>query len=479
MSSLLQLRGVTKVGSPLIDKEGNVLLYNGELYGGIDVQLDENDGEKLLNKLSMVHSDRDLVDIFVQLLGPWSLIYWKKDGKELWFGRDCLGRRSLLTTHLKDQIILSSVSSIDKNHCPNWSEVSPALYKMCFFENGQDKFCIKTVHEWRKESLSRSLIFNSLKDATQALLMVLQHAIQIRVQSSSTQISDSEEDRVLPILVLFSGGIDSTLIAALLHKCLSPKIPVDLCNVSFQGDQAADRKTAVEAFLELRKWAPDRHWKLINVDSSLEAMEDLQPHIMSLLHPCDTIMDLNIGTPLWLAAKGEGVLYPPSNDSTYRSQARIVFVGHGADEQCVGYSRHRTKYREGGIEALEHELVLEMNRLWKRNLGRDDRLISDHGREARFPFLDESVVRFIARLPMEYLFNFNQPRGVGEKIILRNCLCQLGLATLSKNLKRAIQFGTHIGKLANKKQFGSNRAANKSHAGTLTLTDRQNTDTQK
>lgn len=68
-----------------------------------------------------------------------------------------------------------------------------------------------------------------------------------------------------------------------------------------------------------------------------------RPHVMSLLHPCDTIMDLNIGTPIWLAAKAEGLLYPSSDGVCYKSRARIVFVGHGADEQCVGYSRHRTK----------------------------------------------------------------------------------------------------------------------------------------
>ena len=29
----------------------------------------------------------------------------------------------------------------------------------------------------------------------------------------------------------------------------------------------------------------------------------------------------------------------------YTSAARVVLVGHGADEQCAGYGRHRTKFR--------------------------------------------------------------------------------------------------------------------------------------
>ena len=33
--------------------------------------------------------------------------------------------------------------------------------------------------------------------------------------------------------------------------------------------------------------------------------------------------------------------------------------------------------------------------------GRDDRCISDHGREAWFPFLDEKVVRFLQETPLD------------------------------------------------------------------------------
>ena len=38
------------------------------------------------------------------------------------------------------------------------------------------------------------------------------------------------------------------------------------------------------------------------------------------------------------------------------------------------------------------ELRGEVLRLSERNLGRDDRVLSDNGREARAPFLDERVM---------------------------------------------------------------------------------------
>lgn len=50
-----------------------------------------------------------------------------------------------------------------------------------------------------------------------------------------------------------------------------------------------------------------------------------------------------------------------------------MLSGLGADEQLAGYSRHRTTFRLGGWKALESELDMEMNRISKRNLGRDDR----------------------------------------------------------------------------------------------------------
>ena len=36
----------------------------------------------------------------------------------------------------------------------------------------------------------------------------------------------------------------------------------------------------------------------------------------------------------------------------YKSEAKILLVGSGADEQCAGYSRHKTKYRSGGYALI-------------------------------------------------------------------------------------------------------------------------------
>jgi hypothetical protein len=53
--------------------------------------------------------------------------------------------------------------------------------------------------------------------------------------------------------------------------------------------------------------------------------------------------------------------------------------------------------------------------------------------------------------------------------VLREALRQLGLPEAAGRVKRAIQFGSRIGKLANQRDFGSGRAANKLSCGSLML----------
>lgn len=113
------------------------------------------------------------------------------------------------------------------------------------------------------------------------------------------------------------------------------------------------------------------------------------------------------------------------------SHAKILLSGVGADEQMAGYGRHRTTYQRGGYEALGSELHMEVNRLWTRNLGRDDRCLSDHGKEARFPYLDEDVMAYLKALPLEKKCDMTRPLGEGDKLILRRVARMIGVMVRS------------------------------------------------
>ena len=162
----------------------------------------------------------------------------------------------------------------------------------------------------------------------------------------------------------------------------------------------------------------------------------------------------------------ENVDAKPSEPS-YRCHARTVLLGMGADETLGGYTRHRRTFERFGITGLRDELDGDFERLWSRNLGRDDRIAADHGREARFPFLDEEVLATLSHIAQDRKFhsvdNLNAegvqqicnpalPEGVGDKRILRTVARCLGLRSISRLVKRAVQFGTRI---ANPKANGA------------------------
>lgn len=151
-----------------------------------------------------------------------------------------------------------------------------------------------------------------------------------------------------------------------------------------------------------------------------------------------------------------------------------MLSGLGADEQLAGYSRHRTTFQSGGWISLNNELEMEMNRISKRNLGRDDRyestddenrfhkffrssrVISSLGKEVRFPFLDEQLVEYLRTVPVWFKADLRLARGIGEKFLLRFVAREfLQLRQSSKYPKRAIQFGSRIAKLENRKEKAS------------------------
>jgi len=163
-------------------------------------------------------------------------------------------------------------------------------------------------------------------------------------------------------------------------------------------------------------------------------------------------MDLSIAYALYFASRGAGIATSSFDNSVvpYTTPARVLLSGLGADELFGGYTRHATAFNRSGLTALLDELELDVNRLGKRNLGRDDRVISHWGREVRFPYLDESLVKWAVECPIWEKCGFQAtaseepefPEMDAGKKILRLLAYNLGMHYVAREKKRAVRILT-------------------------------------
>ncbi|RUS18740.1 asparagine synthase-domain-containing protein [Endogone sp. FLAS-F59071] len=316
---------------------------------------------------------------------------------------------------------------------------------------------------------------------------VIDHLFRSPVRSPS-----SAEAR---IAILFSGGLDCITLAALADRHLPTGEAIDLLNVAFEnprveraaavavivkkkkkknknkdvgGDEpldvmeegtkskydVPDRLTGRLGVEELRQISPQRTWNFVEVDVPYEEVCAYRKDIIERMAPLDTVMDLSIAMAFWFASRGKGSV----DRCHWIFRARVLFSGLGADEQLGGYSRHREAFRQSGWERLIEELQLDVDRISTRNLvkcilgpltvpGRDDRIISDHSKECRYPYLCTSVVDYLCALPAHLKVDLRYPRGIGEKVLLRHVARALGLQRASGNWKRAVQFGAKTARM--------------------------------
>jgi len=152
---------------------------------------------------------------------------------------------------------------------------------------------------------------------------------------------------------------------------------------------------------------------------------------------------------LYFASRGIGVLHEDQGRSSnqYISPARVLLSGLGSDELLGGYSRHHGAFRNNSWDGLNDELQLDLDRLPFRNMGRDDRVISANAKETRYPYLDLSLVGYLASLPAYAKLDPRLGEGSGDKRLLRLAARRWGLTMAAGRRKRAMQFGSRSAKM--------------------------------
>lgn len=127
-ASVLSLRGAHVTPQPLVDPPtGSVLCWNGEAWriGDDPLLPGANDGEEVFKLLLAAGAGKDLKDALESVAGPYALVYYDAVAGRVWFGRDSLGRRSLLYrglgAGLEKGFVIASVGDGSKE--AGWKEV--------------------------------------------------------------------------------------------------------------------------------------------------------------------------------------------------------------------------------------------------------------------------------------------------------------------------------------------------------------------
>ncbi|MCJ1312872.1 hypothetical protein MMC25_006548 [Agyrium rufum] len=536
--SVLHLRDEHITSQPFTtEPHDSLLCWNGEawkirgedvtgsdtqaVFTHLDVALKQVPSDHEVREETLANAFYAFIHALEDIEGPYALVFYDAKHKCIFYGRDKIGRRSLLLRE-EDSLTLSSV----QDGRGNWSEVrANGQYQIDLewippdapVSHYESKILAPTRRinhmVWPSSTLSSSKLFPFTREippvhepplqmddnVIQDLESRLRASVSRRIRNIPLLFTDDGANAPVEkprVAILFSGGIDCTLLARLVHDELPQDYEVDLLNVAFENprsiaaakanqsgpsddsknscyNRCPDRLTGLSTFNELISECPNRPWRFVSIDVPYSQLTDQKARILELMYPHNTEMDFSIACALYFAAKGTGLAtkHPSGQVPEYKTPARVLLSGLGADELFAGYTRHSTVFHRGGCHALFDELELDINRLADRNLSRDDRILSHCGREPRYPYLDEGLVEWAMQLPIWKKCGFaqlqsgeKQLKGVPiddpAKLILRMLVWKLGLKKAAIEKKRAIQFGAKTAKMVGGKTKGTQIISN-------------------
>jgi asparagine synthase (glutamine-hydrolysing) len=249
-----------------------------------------------------------------------------------------------------------------------------------------------------------------------------------------TTLSKSVKKNLTPdCAVLFSGGVDSSLITALAAR----HVPgITLITVGFSGSNDV-------------KWAPDAA-QLLGMENNLilkiidlDDVESTIPRVMEALETADP-MAISLGVPLYIAstkAKSRNI--------------NLLLAGQGADELFGGYHRYKEIIKKS-TASLHEAIVADVSRLPRRDILRDNTVAEAAGIKLAAPFLDPDVVELALSIPAVLKVREFDGELVG-KYILRRAAESVVPAKIAWRDKKAMQYGSGVwaalGRLARQAGF--------------------------
>ena len=212
-----------------------------------------------------------------------------------------------------------------------------------------------------------------------------------RVRQALEQAVASHLMSDVPVGAFLSGGLDSSVIAALARRHVR-ELHTFSVGVEGSNDIQAARVVA-------RHIGSIHHEYLFTANEVMAAL----PEIIYYLESFDQDL-VRSAIPCYFCAR------------LASDHVKVILTGEGADELFAGYAYHKTF---GDPALLHKELRRSVTTLHNINLQRVDRLTMRHSVEGRVPFLDTTFIRLALSVSPEQKLKADRDGRLTEKWVLR------------------------------------------------------------
>lgn len=345
----LSINDLSTAGEQPMNTENTTIMCNGEIFNYKD----------LINKYNIKRKSNSDCEVLLHLYenglfnvrelnGDFALLIEDNRKNIVMLCRDRVGVRPLFYgfTELNDFVVSSEIKAM--SFCETIHHVPPG-----------------TIVTFNKETRNMNIERYYDVFSTLTVSQNINDIKSILIKSTKLRLLS---DR--PIGCLLSGGLDSSIITAILCKLLGPK---NVRTYSIGMENSLDLHYA-------RKVADFLGTTHTEVTFTPEEGINAIPEVIYALESYD-ITTVRASVGMYLLGK-----YISEN-----TEDKVIFSGEGSDELLCGYLyfHYAPSHDEGHKESLR--LISEM---YKYDVLRADRCISSHGLELRVPFLDKNMIDF-------------------------------------------------------------------------------------
>lgn len=349
-----------------IETEDGLLSANCEIYNWKQLKQEyeieaENDAELLAKLL-----DKKGVSILEELDGIYSFAYYKDN--EIILARDILGVNPLWYSEEAPLVFASEKQALEKQNI-ECRELHPRHILRYNLDTQE-----LTTHK-REFSKPEENQEKSEEEFVSEIKKYFLRSVEKRIPEEKDEIA-----------LLFSGGLDSTLIAAALKElgyedftCYTSGIVYG--NVNRPRDVEWAEEIAEEMNLDLKVYNAD----LEEVENRLEELPDI---ISST------------------SAVKNGVALP--FDFSLQGDEKVVLSGVGSEQLYAGYNRQKRN--------INQDCWAGLLAMFERDLYRDNVVCFRNGYELRVPFLDKDLVEHAFTIPEEFKVNEDYRKYILRKV---------------------------------------------------------------